>query len=94
MRRADAPGSSVLPLTSAIIACGALHPSYTPEKVAETGGQAGAAAAPMRDAHAVRGDWPHGPNKGGVPLLALALVALPMGLMALSRLRRASAGLI
>lgn len=49
---------------------------------------------PMRDEHAVRGDWRMGPNNGGVPLLALAAVGLPLGWMLWSRLRRPSSGLI
>ncbi|WP_207460538.1 SDR family oxidoreductase [Azospirillum sp. SYSU D00513] len=38
---------------------------------------------PMRDEHRVDGGWRKGPNNGGVPsLLAVALVGLPLGLMA------------
>jgi len=45
---------------------------------------------PMRDGMAVSGNWRKGPNNGGVPLLALALVALPLGLAAWRRMQAAA----
>jgi short-subunit dehydrogenase len=47
----------------------------------------GALFAPMRDGMGVSGGWRKGPNNGGVPLAALALVALPLGLLAWRRWR-------
>ena len=48
----------------------------------------GAVLEPMRDGAGVRGGWRKGPNNGGVPLAALALLAaLPLGVAALRRLR-------
>jgi hypothetical protein len=37
----------------------------------------------------VSGGWRQGPNNGGVPLAALAALALPLGLLAWRRLRAA-----
>ena len=43
----------------------------------------GALFAPMRDGRRVSGGWRHGPNNGGVPsALALALLAVPLGVLA------------
>src|SRR4051794_2546843 len=51
----------------------------------------GALFEPMRDGAGVRGGWREGPNNGGVPLAALAvLVALPLGAAALRRMRSAA----
>mgnify|MGYP001316316811 CR=1 FL=1 len=47
---------------------------------------------PMRDGKAVYGGWRKGPNNGGVPLLAtLALVGVPLGVMAWRQWRHAPA---
>ncbi|WP_119156489.1 SDR family oxidoreductase [Caldimonas tepidiphila] len=52
----------------------------------------GAVFEPMRDGRTVHGGWRKGGNNGGVPsLLALALIGLPLGWMALRR-GRAAAG--
>jgi NAD(P)-dependent dehydrogenase (short-subunit alcohol dehydrogenase family) len=48
---------------------------------------AGALFEPMPDGMRVTGGWRKGPNDGGVPLAALALVALPLGLLAWRRWR-------
>jgi NAD(P)-dependent dehydrogenase (short-subunit alcohol dehydrogenase family) len=45
---------------------------------------------PMRDGATVYGGWRKGPNNGGVPTLVFALLAVPLGLMALRHLRRAA----
>ena len=51
----------------------------------------GALFEPMRDRAGVRGGWREGPNNGGVPLVALALLAaLPLGAAALRRMRSAA----
>ncbi|CAO3410096.1 SDR family oxidoreductase [Azospirillum largimobile] len=42
---------------------------------------------PMRDGKAVYGGWRKGANNGGTPLLALALVGVPLGLLAWRRWR-------
>jgi short-subunit dehydrogenase len=42
---------------------------------------------PMRDGQGVYGGWRKGYNNGGVPLAAVALLALPFGLAALRRWR-------
>jgi hypothetical protein len=47
----------------------------------------GALFEPMPDGMRVTGGWRHGPNNGRVPLTALALVALPLGLLAWRRWR-------
>lgn len=48
----------------------------------------GALFEPMRDGMRVRGGWRQGPTNGGVPsTVLLALVALPLGLLAWCRLR-------
>lgn len=48
----------------------------------------GALFEPMRDGMRVRGGWRQGPTNGGVPsTVLLALVALPLGLLAWRRLR-------
>jgi hypothetical protein len=50
----------------------------------------GALFEPMPDRMRITGGWRHGPNNGGVPTLtALALVALPLGLLAWRRWREA-----
>lgn len=49
----------------------------------------GALFAPMRDGMRVSGGWRHGRNNGGVPLAALAVLALPAALIAWRNLRRA-----
>ncbi|HYG88720.1 MAG TPA: SDR family oxidoreductase [Azospirillum sp.] len=50
----------------------------------------GAAFEPMRDGMRVRGNWRQGPNDGGVPLAVLALIGLPLGVVAWSRWRRST----
>jgi NAD(P)-dependent dehydrogenase (short-subunit alcohol dehydrogenase family) len=53
---------------------------------------AGALFAPMRDGRAVSGGWRYGPNNGGVPTLAaLALLVLPLGMLAWRRRRQRAA---
>jgi hypothetical protein len=47
----------------------------------------GALFAPMQDGRRVSGGWRQGPNGGGVPLAALAALALPLGLLVWRRLR-------
>jgi hypothetical protein len=37
----------------------------------------------------VTGGWRHGPNNGGVPVAVLALVALPVGMLAWRQWRKA-----
>src|SRR3954471_751232 len=44
---------------------------------------------PMRDDMEVTGGWRHGPNNGGVPIAVLALVALPVGMLAWRQWRKA-----
>ena len=51
----------------------------------------GALFQPMHDRAGVRGGWREGPNDGGMPLAALALLAaVPLGIAALRRLRASS----
>jgi hypothetical protein len=52
----------------------------------------GALFEPMRDGMRVGGGWRRGPNNGGVPSLAaaVALMALPLGLLAWRRWRELS----
>jgi hypothetical protein len=47
----------------------------------------GALFAPMPDGMRVAGGWRKGPNNGAVPPAALALAALPLGLLAWRRRR-------
>lgn len=47
---------------------------------------------PMRDGAAVHGGWRKGPNDGGVPVLTLALIGLPLGIMAWRHWQRTGAG--
>jgi short-subunit dehydrogenase len=44
---------------------------------------------PIRDGMEVTGGWRHGPNNGGVPVAVLALVALPVGMLAWRQWRKA-----
>src|SRR3954452_17640248 len=44
---------------------------------------------PMRDGMKVTDGWRHGPNNGGVPVAVLALVALPVGMLAWRQWRKA-----
>jgi hypothetical protein len=47
---------------------------------------------PIRDGRVITGGWRKGPNNGGVPLVTtLALLALPLGLMAWRRWQHAAA---
>ncbi|AKJ29778.1 SDR family oxidoreductase [Caldimonas brevitalea] len=48
----------------------------------------GALFEPMQDRWGTRGGWRKGPNNGGMPLLAMALVGLPLAAFAYTRWRQ------
>lgn len=62
----------------------ALHRGFLAEEPSEP--TPGTLFEPMRDGHTVYGGWRRGLNRGGVPsLLALALIGIPLGLLAWRR---------
>lgn len=62
----------------------ALHRGFLAEEPSEP--TSGTLFEPMRDGHTVYGGWRRGLNRGGVPsLLALALIGIPLGLLAWRR---------
>lgn len=62
----------------------ALHYGFLADEPSEE--TTGTLFEPMRDGHTVHGGWRKGPNNGGVPsLLALALIGLPLGVLAWRR---------
>ncbi|HYF89218.1 SDR family oxidoreductase [Azospirillum sp.] len=61
----------------------ALHRGFLAEDPSDP--TSGTLFRPMRDGRAVYGGWRKGPNNGGAPLLALALVGVPLGLLAWRR---------
>lgn len=63
----------------------ALHRGFLAEEPSDP--TSGTLFRPMRDGKAVYGGWRKGPNNGGTPLLALALVGVPLGLLAWRRWR-------
>lgn len=61
-----------------------LHRGFLAEE--PSGPTSGTLFEPMRDGHTVYGGWRRGLNRGGVPsLLALALIGIPLGLLAWRR---------
>lgn len=62
----------------------ALHRGFLAAEPSEP--TSGTLFEPMRDGHTVYGGWRRGLNRGGVPsLLALALIGIPLGLLAWRR---------